>query len=77
MTGKKSDQSGLLTNSMIRNTQKFDKIMQMSSLSYYQWFKESFMLDKEKFINAFIKGFEESYFLEEEVIQTIQAIQKE
>jgi hypothetical protein len=34
-------------------------------------------MDKEKVIQSFINGFEESYFLEEEVVQKLQAMHKE
>lgn len=48
-----------------------------ASLSYISWFKERFVLDKEKVIESLIKGFDDSYFLEEEVIQKVQALNKE
>ena len=47
------------------------------SLGFYHWFKDQFVLDKEKVIEALIKGFESSYFIEEEVIQHMQSIHKE
>ena len=37
-------------------------------MNYYHWFKKSFELDKVKIIESLIKGFESSYFIEEEVI---------
>ena len=46
-------------------------------MGFYHWFKDRFVLDKEKVIEALIKGFESSYFIEEEVIQHMQSIHKE
>lgn len=54
-----------------------NKSEHQASLSYISWFKERFVLDKEKVIESLIKGFDDSYFLEEEVIQKVQALNKE
>ena len=66
-----------ISKSNLAQSATFTKSLFAGGMTYFQWFKNRFVLDKEKVIDALISGFESNYFLEEDVVQNIQAINKE
>ncbi|CAD8137067.1 unnamed protein product [Paramecium octaurelia] len=62
-------------------TSKTDKIKtqlsEMSKMDYFDWFKNNFQIDKQETIDQIIKGFKDSYFINENMVQQMQQIYKE